>query len=209
MVDYYKVLGLQKSASQDDIKKSYHKLALRWHPDKNPRKKKEAEKRFKEIVEAYEVLSDPQKRSLYDKSVEESRDHRERATVDFNSFSDSYHVVPHQEELFEKMYPFVRIFWNPFDIRINGETWYNTSERGGSSRESFMRWNSFCPKGHPTSFFAENTAGPYGVRTVITTTEAINGKTITTRKILEETKGAGEDGQLKFVIINRKDCLNS
>uniref|UniRef100_A0A8C4UKX2 J domain-containing protein n=2 Tax=Falco TaxID=8952 RepID=A0A8C4UKX2_FALTI len=61
MVDYYKVLGLQKSASQDDVKKSYHKLALKWHPDKNPSNREEAEKKFKAVGEAYKVLPDPQK----------------------------------------------------------------------------------------------------------------------------------------------------
>ncbi|NXC11905.1 DNJ6B protein, partial [Orthonyx spaldingii] len=209
MVDYYKVLGLQKNASQDDIKKSYHKLALKWHPDKNPRNKEEAEKKFKEIVEAYEILSDPQKRSLYDKSVE-SRVLRERAAADYNSFFGSHHGFPHQEEVFEGMYPFTHIFLNPFDIRINGESWQSTRGRGGRSREPYVRWNAFCPSRHPTSFIAENTAGPYGVRTVITTTEVINGKTITTQKIIEdgqETKEVVEDGQLKSVIINGRDYL--
>ncbi|KFP43650.1 DnaJ subfamily B member 6, partial [Chlamydotis macqueenii] len=54
-------LDCKKSASQDDVRKSYYKLALKWHPDKNPSNKEEAEKKFKAIVEAYEVLSDPQK----------------------------------------------------------------------------------------------------------------------------------------------------
>ncbi|NWY47399.1 DNJB8 protein, partial [Sylvia atricapilla] len=210
MVDYYKVLGLQKNASQDDIKKSYHKLALKWHPDKNPRNKEEAEKKFKEIVEAYEILSDPWKRSLYDKSVEESRTLREMAATGYNNFFGCHHGFCHQEEVFGGMYPFTCIFLNPFDVRINGETWQSTSGRGGRSREPFVHWNSFCPSGHPT-FFAENTAGSYGVRTVITTTEVINGKTITTRKIIEdgqETKEVEEDGQLKSVIINGRDYLN-
>ncbi|NXD47358.1 dnaJ homolog subfamily B member 8 [Corvus cornix cornix] len=212
MVDYYKILELQEDASQDDIKKSYHKLALKWHPDKNPRNKEEAEKKFKEIVEAYEILSDPQKRSLYDKSVEESRVHRERAAAGYNSFFGSHHGFPHQEEVFERMYPFTCIFLNPFDIRINGENQQSTSGRGGRSREPFVHWNSFCSSGHPTTSFTENTAGPYGVRTVITTTEEVNGKTITTRKIIEdgqETKEVEEDGKLKSVIINGRDYLNS
>ncbi|NWW20252.1 DNJB8 protein, partial [Falcunculus frontatus] len=212
MVDYYKVLELQKDASQDDIKKSYHKLALKWHPDKNPRNKEEAEKKFKEIVEAYETLSDPQKRLLYDKSVEESRIHRERAAAGHNSFFGSHHGFPHQEEVFEGMYPFTCIFLNPFDVRINGEDWQSASGRGGRSGEPFVHWNSFCSSGHPTSFFTEDTAGPYGVRTVITTTEEIDGKTITTRRIIEdgqETKEVEEDGKLKSVIINGRDYLNS
>uniref|UniRef100_A0A3Q2XVM7 DnaJ homolog subfamily B member 6-like n=1 Tax=Hippocampus comes TaxID=109280 RepID=A0A3Q2XVM7_HIPCM len=66
MVDYYQILGVRRDASADDIKKSYRKLALRWHPDKNPENKEEAEKKFKELSEAYEVLSDVNKRSTYD-----------------------------------------------------------------------------------------------------------------------------------------------
>lgn len=63
--DYYKVLGVGKNASADDIKKAYRKLALKYHPDKN-QGNKEAEEHFKEINEAYAVLSDPQKRQQYD-----------------------------------------------------------------------------------------------------------------------------------------------
>jgi len=62
--DFYKVLEVDKSASADEIKKSYRKLALKWHPDKN--KSAEAEEKFKEINEAYEILSDSKKRQTYD-----------------------------------------------------------------------------------------------------------------------------------------------
>ncbi|KAL6850252.1 hypothetical protein ACP4OV_020879 [Aristida adscensionis] len=70
-VDYYKVLGVDRGASDDDLKKAYRKLAMRWHPDKNATNKKEAEAKFKQISEAYEVLSDPQKRTIYDQLGEE------------------------------------------------------------------------------------------------------------------------------------------
>lgn len=63
--DYYKILGVSKSASQDEIKKAYRKLAIKYHPDKNAGNK-EAEEQFKEIGEAYEVLRDPEKRKKYD-----------------------------------------------------------------------------------------------------------------------------------------------
>lgn len=65
-IDYYKVLGLDKSASQDDIKKAYRKLARKYHPDLNPGDK-EAEKKFKELNEANEVLSNAENRAKYDK----------------------------------------------------------------------------------------------------------------------------------------------
>lgn len=63
--DYYSVLGLQRNASQDEIKKAFRKLALKYHPDRN-QGNKEAEAKFKDINEAYQVLSDPQKKSQYD-----------------------------------------------------------------------------------------------------------------------------------------------
>lgn len=66
MSDYYELLGVAKSASADEIKKAYRKLAVKYHPDKNP-DDKHAEKKFKEISEAYEALSDPQKREMYDR----------------------------------------------------------------------------------------------------------------------------------------------
>ncbi len=64
--DYYDVLGISKNASADEIKKAYRKQALEWHPDRHKENKEAAEKRFKEINEAYQVLSDTQKRSAYD-----------------------------------------------------------------------------------------------------------------------------------------------
>src|SRR5512140_2125832 len=63
--DYYKVLGVERSASADDVRKAYRKLAMQYHPDRNPGDK-QAEERFKEINEAYQVLSDPQKRARFD-----------------------------------------------------------------------------------------------------------------------------------------------
>ncbi|KAF9441067.1 DnaJ-domain-containing protein [Macrolepiota fuliginosa MF-IS2] len=68
--DYYKLLGVDKNASEDDIKKAYKKMALKWHPDRN-KNSEEATKKFKEISEAFEVLSDKQKRTVYDQFGEE------------------------------------------------------------------------------------------------------------------------------------------
>lgn len=54
-VDYYKILQVDKNAKDDDLKKAYRKLAMKWHPDKNPNNKKDAEAKFKQISEAYDV----------------------------------------------------------------------------------------------------------------------------------------------------------
>ena len=63
--DYYEVLGINRDASDEEIKKSYRKLAMKWHPDRNPDNPK-AEGNFKEAKEAYEILSDANKRAAYD-----------------------------------------------------------------------------------------------------------------------------------------------
>jgi molecular chaperone DnaJ len=64
--DFYKLLGVSKNASEAEIKKSYRKMAMKFHPDRNKEKLEVAEKKFKQIKEAYEILSDAQKRSAYD-----------------------------------------------------------------------------------------------------------------------------------------------
>lgn len=69
--DFYKILGVSKDSDEKTIKKAYRKLALKWHPDRNPNNKKEAEEKFKEVSQAYEVLSDSKKRKLYDQFGEE------------------------------------------------------------------------------------------------------------------------------------------
>ena len=62
--DYYDILGLDRNSTQEDIKNAFRKHALKYHPDRN--KEKDAPEKFKEINEAYQVLSDPEKRSIYD-----------------------------------------------------------------------------------------------------------------------------------------------
>jgi curved DNA-binding protein len=79
--DYYKILGVEKKASQEEIKKAYRKLAVKYHPDKNPGDKK-AEEKFKEINEANDVLGDPQKRKKYDELGDNWQNYQ---NADFNN----------------------------------------------------------------------------------------------------------------------------
>jgi curved DNA-binding protein len=82
--DYYKILGIDRKASEEEIRKAYRDLAKQHHPDRNP-DNKQAEERFKEINEAYQVLSDPQKRSVYDRlGSDYSNWQRRGAPGDFN-----------------------------------------------------------------------------------------------------------------------------
>ena len=82
--DYYKSLGVERNASEEDIRKAYRKLAMQFHPDRNPNDK-QAEERFKEINEAYQVLNDPEKRSVYDRlGSDYSSWQRRGAPGDFN-----------------------------------------------------------------------------------------------------------------------------
>ncbi len=94
--DYYEVLGVTRSASEEDIKKAYRKLALQFHPDRN--KAPEATERFKEATEAYQVLSDSEKRSMYDR-YGHSAFERGGSTVDFSNF-----VGLSIEDLFESFF---------------------------------------------------------------------------------------------------------
>ena len=64
--DYYAILGVSRNATDEELKKAYRKLALKWHPDRNKDNKKVAEEKFKDISQAYEVLSDKEKRKIYD-----------------------------------------------------------------------------------------------------------------------------------------------
>ena len=92
--DYYKILGVDKKASQDEIKKAYRKLAVKYHPDKNPGDKA-SEAKFKEMNEANEVLSDPEKRKKYDTLGEnwQHYQHGGGSAQDFDGVPDSVAIL--------------------------------------------------------------------------------------------------------------------
>jgi molecular chaperone DnaJ len=85
--DYYEILGVDRNATQEELKAAYRRAALRYHPDRNPGDK-EAEEKFKEAAEAYSVLSDPQKRALYDRYGHEGLSGTPAPSFDPNVFAD-------------------------------------------------------------------------------------------------------------------------
>jgi molecular chaperone DnaJ len=93
--DYYEILGVTRSASGEEIKSAYRKLALKYHPDRNPENKHQAEEKFRQATEAYSVLSDPQKRQIYDTYGHAGLDSRGFATGGFDSsiFADFHDIL--------------------------------------------------------------------------------------------------------------------
>ena len=88
--DYYAILGVDKNASDEEIKKAYRKMAKKWHPDANPDNRKEAEEKFKEVGEAYSTLSDPQKRRMYDQFGSAAANGNYSGFNGFNGFNGGF-----------------------------------------------------------------------------------------------------------------------
>ncbi|NXP54248.1 DNJB6 protein, partial [Heliornis fulica] len=230
MVDYYEVLGVQKHASAEDIKKAYRKLALKWHPDKNPDNKEEAERQFKQVAEAYEVLSDAKKRDIYDRYGKEGLingggggNHRD------NPFDFGF-TFRNPEEVFRDFFgggdPFsFELFEDPFEDLFGSRRGPRGSRNraGGSFLSAFggfpafgsgfssfdTGFTSFGSLGHGgLTSFSSTSFGGGGMgnfKSVSTSTKILNGKKITTKRIVEngrERVEVEEDGQLRSLTIN-------
>ena len=121
--DYYEVLGVEKSASQEDLKKAYRKLAMQFHPDRNP-DNKEAEEKFKEAAEAYEILSNDDKRQKYDRYGHDGVKGSAYGSSGFTDIND--------------------IFWHFSDI-FGGSSIFDDFFGGGGSRTRGRRQSTGVP----------------------------------------------------------------
>ena len=172
--DYYEVLGLTKEATEKDIKKAYRKLAFKWHPDKNPENKKEAEEKFKEINEAYSVLSDPDKRRQYD-----------MGGFDFENFgfNDGFDPFEIFKSFFSKHSKGKKgHFGFGFDDDFFDDDFGGFDDFGNFGNFEKMEFNNFGGMGQGKS--------------VRTTTQIINGKKITKT----ETTTVDSNGNKKTVV---------
>ncbi|XP_035285385.1 dnaJ homolog subfamily B member 6a isoform X2 [Anguilla anguilla] len=256
MVEYYHILGVQRNASQEDIKKAYRKLALKWHPDKNPENKEEAERKFKELSEAYEVLSDAQKRDVYDRYGKEGLSEGGGGGHYDGHFGGVF-TFRNPEDVFREFFggrdPFAEFFGgggDPFEDPFFGGGRRHHHQRGVSRNRVpgtfFPGFGGFPPfgagfggfdTGFPsfghmggmgqlggggfTSFSSTSFGGGGGgggggmgnFRSVSTSTKIINGRKITTKRIIEngqERVEVEEDGQLKSLTVNgveRREAL--
>eukprot|EP00906_Rhabdomonas_costata_P015290 RCo021995 len=203
--DYYAVLGVSSTATEEEVKKAYRQLAIRWHPDKNPDNKEEAEAKFKEIAEAYEVLSDAQRRRAYDRGEDDGLD--EESYASSRHFS---HQFRDPFELFNAFFgggdPFADFFGGGLmggffgaprgrnrsgssGRRARGglDAMFSDSFFGGFG--SFGDLDDFGGGGSGMTYFSSSSStGPS--RTVSTTTTIVNGKA-TTKKV---TTVRGSDG---------------
>lgn len=205
MVDYYNVLGVSKNATQDEIKKAYRKLALKWHPDKNPDNKEEAEKKFKEVAEAYEILSDKSKRDEYDRFGSDRVRQTGSSSSDFSSGFNFTFRSP--DEVFREFFAGQDPFASFFD---------DFSSFGGPTRHGPGRFFSFPSAGVDFSSFSSSSMGGLdgmdsmggglsNIKSVSTSTRIINGKVTTTKKTKQngqERVEIEEDGVLKKVLVN-------
>jgi DnaJ-class molecular chaperone len=143
--NYYDILEIPKNSNENTIKKAYHKLALKWHPDKNPDNKNEAEIKFKEISEAYEILSDPQKKEHYDK-YGEYNDNNQNNQNNFKKHNDIFNMFFGNNEFFNNSSFFREKYRNHkvnpkiINIPVSLKEFYN-----GSKKKITIKLKNLCP----------------------------------------------------------------
>ncbi|KAK3592970.1 hypothetical protein CHS0354_023192 [Potamilus streckersoni] len=216
MLDYYTVLGVSKNVTEAEIKKAYRKLALKWHPDKNPDRKEEAERKFKEIAEAYEVLSDKGKREIYDKYGKEGLSAggggggAQDYNFDWGGFGFHFRDP---EEVFRDFFggrdPFTEFFSDVNNGFGNSRNSMFRDSFIGFPSTSFGFFSNFDMGGpgvttfSSTSFGGPSSGGSF--RSTSTSTKMVNGKKVVTKKVVEngvETVTVEEDGIMKSRLVN-------
>ncbi|KAB1266147.1 DnaJ-like protein subfamily B member 6 [Camelus dromedarius] len=182
---------MQRHAPAEDIKKAYRKLALKWHPDKNPENKEEAERKFKQVAEAYEVLSDANKRDIYDRYGKEGLNGGGGGGSHFDSPFEFGFTFRNPDDVFREFFggrdPFAFDFFDPFEDLFGNQRGpcgsRNRGTRGG---------------------------GMGNYKSVSTSAKMVNGRKITTKRIVEndqERVEVEENGQLKSLTINGNEQL--
>ncbi|KAL3314630.1 DnaJ subfamily B member 2 [Cichlidogyrus casuarinus] len=205
---YYSTLGVSKNATDDEIKKAYKKLAVKWHPDKNTNNP-DAHTKFQDISQAYQVLSDPQKRDHYDRRasprVHYSRPRRSHADLNLISsfFDDDDFLFRDPMEVFNQVFrshmsgimdlanfgtPFARMdrFFQDFDTPMDESDFISGS---GPSTKAFVK----------RSYASYNSSRPEGLVMKSETRKLDNGKWVTEKKSFKngvETTTIEEDGRV-------------
>nr|XP_060627562.1 dnaJ homolog subfamily B member 6-like [Anolis sagrei ordinatus] len=204
MVNYYEVLGVQKTASSDKIKKAYRQLALKVHPDKNPGNREAAEKKFVEISKAYEVLSDDKKRDAYDRSnrvvIKERHAERRGGTGGRHDDGrkDKVREKRRSETELRSHRPHIDEHENvdTFSLNIFGDLLDHISGQSSRSGSSFSvsisgvtpipgtSFTSFGPEITGCCSCSINSSTIGKIKSVITTSKIVNGQKVITKRIV-------------------------
>ncbi|CAK80146.1 unnamed protein product (macronuclear) [Paramecium tetraurelia] len=180
---YYVTLGINRAATPDEIKKQYRKLALQWHPDKNPENKEKAQEMFKQIGEAYSVLSDIGKRKIYDQYGHQGMEeqiHQHEEDGDFGFFTfDPF-------EIFNNFFCSGDLLFGSDDDEFM--IFENRRRKKQKKKNRNSIFGSMINNFIDPPFF-DNNQGGYS-KSISTTTQFINGKQVTVTK--ETIKNGGK-----------------
>lgn len=214
VTEYYEILGCIRTSNDQEIKKAYRRLALKWHPDKNPHNKDEAERKFKKIAEAYEVLSDKDKRQIYDRYGADGLKNGKNPSSSggtpsdpfFDHFGANYHFRSpfdvfreffggrdpfqdfmgrdFQDDFFAMPDPFDRFFAGPLTRKPNGGRVAPYQGSVGGFMASHFHFDPFLE----TTAGTKTTTDGSGFSSTISFTSGEPGKAASTRKTSTTTR---------------------